>query len=193
MAWDERVMLPKKCGTVVWRESDRQREIRSGAQAMKTAQELWNSYKELLSAREYKAWRALWVENGRFTIAYDRMPPDTNYASRQFEKEVHVNRDVNENDEPDMASLFNFFSSSDSKILDTKFDDKGVYQTKDNNIFFVVSTITIKTIDGLEFRNYLSLKVTTIAVNNERKFTEIVEFCDPIAREALFQHLADMF
>jgi hypothetical protein len=122
------------------------------------------------------------------------VPPKTNnYISRQFEKEVHINRDRDENNNPDTASLFNFFSNSDSKISDTKFDDKGIYQTKDDNIFFVVSAITIKTTDGLEFRNYLSLKVTTkIAVDNERKFTEIVEFCDPIAREALFQHLADM-
>lgn len=143
---------------------------------MSSLQDVWNSYKDILkksySSRGFDAWRDLWANECRFVVKYGKQGTDG------FEEEELEGRD----------KIVSFFSGSSGEIeIDFK-DDGSVYETKDKpDTFLVISNFVATVIrSGYRYENRIVCQIT---VDGQGKIKELVEYADPIKRQAFLKEL----
>lgn len=143
---------------------------------MSNPQDVWNSYKDLLKKsyvdESFDAWRDLWADECRFVVKYGKQREDG------FEEEERKGRD----------EIVSFFSGSSGKI-EIDFEDCGpVYETKSRPDTFLIISNFIATIikSGYRYENRIVCQVT---LDRQEKIKEMVEYADPIKRQAFLEAL----
>jgi ketosteroid isomerase-like protein len=143
---------------------------------MRNPQDIWNSYKDLLKKsyieRRFDAWRDLWANECRFVVTYGRARNDG------YEEQEHIGRE----------DIVSFFSGSSGRIEVDFRDDGPVYETKNKPDTFLVISNFIATIiaSGYHYENRIVYQVT---FDGEGKIRELVEYTDPLRRQAFLRKL----
>jgi len=144
---------------------------------MRNPQDIWNSYKDLLKKsyieRSFDAWRDLWADECRFVVVYGKAGNDG------FEEEEHIGRD----------DIVSFFSGSSGQI-EIDFRDEGpIYETKNKPDTFLVISNFHAIIGGSGYY-YENRIVCQITLDGEGKIRELIEYADPLKRQAFLTKLA---
>jgi hypothetical protein len=134
---------------------------------MSGIQEIWEQYKCLLETEAYEAWGDLWTDNGQFIIAYGK---------------EHVGEEAYKGRE----SIVSFFSGSRGKVK-MYFENDVLQETKNRDIFFVTFDFNaILTASGHHYQNHIVCQFT---LDKAGKIKELMEYADPIKRQALLEEL----
>lgn len=135
---------------------------------MSKPQEVWELYKSLLISRRFDEWGDLWADDGQFTVVYGK---------KRFGEETYTGR----------KKIVSFFSGARDKIETTYFENDVVHKIENSDSFFAAFDFNAITTGKYHYKNRIVCQFT---IDGQGKIRELIEYADPIARQAFLDRLS---